>query len=301
MSPQTSLVVQIVVFTLGLPVGVFAGVAIGGLAVRRHGLDRRPALLGLAVAAGLLTALLGTGGLPPFPPVDTLHWIPFATLAAALLLVVFDLRPLRGADALSGAVALAVAAMGGWLVLAPLIAAGEASVMWSEAGTLLVLVPVLAFDRASGRSPGPADLAALTCTAVGASIAMVLAHSALLGQMLGSVAAVLGAATLLAWRRPALAPGHAATGAAYLTIALLVQYGLGYADLPLPSALLVLVAPRLAATAARALGGFRALALAGAVAALPAAAAAYLAFAKAEFLDGPADESATGADYESLY
>jgi hypothetical protein len=290
-SDTGSLAVHVGVFVLGLPMGVVAALCGAGLWLRRGAAGPRPALLGLALAAGVVTALLGTGGVPPWPPIDTLHWIPFVAAAAFVALIPFDFKGFRGADWVAGALGAAVLAGGSVLVYRPLLSQAPGVGAFAAGNALLFVAPWVAFDRAAGRSPGPSDLAALTFTAVGGSVAAVLGHTAQISMILGAVAAALGAATVLSWRVPRLVPGHAATGVAYVTIAALVLYAFAYADLPVASALLVLLAPRAAAVAARSLGGFRALALAALVAALPGALASWLAFAAGD-KPATADDSA---------
>ena len=94
-------------------VGYPALAAAAGLVVARllpAGSRGRGAALAAAAGAGLLTSHVGLAGAPPWPPIDSIGWIPIVTGATAIALAVAALVTPRRRTALVTGALLVVAA-----------------------------------------------------------------------------------------------------------------------------------------------------------------------------------------------
>src|SRR5688500_559145 len=88
-------------------VGYPALAASVGLVVSRllpAGSRARAAALALTAGAGLVTSHVALAGAPPWPPVDSMGWIPIATAAIAVMLALAAaVAPRRRATLITGA------------------------------------------------------------------------------------------------------------------------------------------------------------------------------------------------------
>jgi hypothetical protein len=183
-------VLRLVLNTLVLPVGPLA-IAVGVALATRSAAARRSAGV-VAAASGIVIAHLINVGVPRIPPVDTIGWIPFATALAALGLLV-DARP-----ALRLALAFVIAAIATRLVGKPVWHAAMDAAPWAVLVGAVTAAVAGSLDVASRRMAPAATLLAFAMTMAGGSIACLFGHSALLAQVLGATAAVVGASGVMA-------------------------------------------------------------------------------------------------------
>ena len=219
--------------TFALPVIPVAVGVVVAAAVRSSTVRRAAATL--AMTAGIVIAHLVNVGVPRMPPVDTIGWIPLAVAIASLGLLVDSRLPARlvavfvitsAAALLIGRPAWGISGGVPWIVLA-------ASVSAAIVGSL---------EIASRRMPPAAMLLALAMTTASTSIACLLGHSALLAQVLGASAAVVGASGLAAVR---IEPAKTGASVAVISAIVVVIYARLYASL----SVLVLVLLAMSASA----------------------------------------------------
>ncbi len=241
-------------FQLGMGlkiVGYPALAATLGLVVARLlpvGSRSRAVALVLAAGAGLVTSHIGLAGKPPWPPIDSMGWIPITTAATALALAVVALAvPRRALTVVTGAV-LAVAA------LLAMYYAGRPTFLRSFdryvplAG--LAVAGVLAgaglSPRAGELSLRPAPWLAWIVVAAGLAGCTLWSHSALMAMLLGSAATtagVIGVGSAVLGIRDV---GAAPAGVFLVHLAATAVYSHLYAKLPgwvLATALLAALAP----------------------------------------------------------
>lgn len=197
-----------------------------------------------ALALGYLSAQVLLISWPPWPAASALHWLFYLTIVAGVIALgghAWDARWWVRAPIESG---LLVAFA--WSQLRPLVKHTWAA--WESTAWLagLVLFGMAACECVEGlarRRPGVSLPWVLWCTASTAALCLVLTGSALLGQLAGAVAGVLGAAVVLAYWGPTLSLAHGAILLFVLIIHSLLWQGVFYSQLPLTAALLVALAP----------------------------------------------------------
>ena len=233
-----------------------------GLVVARllpAGSRGRAAALVLAAAAGLLTSHLGLAGKPPWPPVDSMGWIPIATGATALALVLAALLVPRRAMAI---------VIGGVLALAMLTAiyyAGRPTFLrsfdryYALAGLATggVLAGAGLLPAAGVRSLRPGPWVAWIVVAAGLAGCTLWSHSALLAMLLGSAAVTAGVLGIGGAILGVRDIGAAPAGLFLVHLASTAVYAHLYAKLPawvLATGLLAVLAPIAVAVA---MGGRR--------------------------------------------
>lgn len=268
-SVQLDLLLRIVVFPAAA--GAIA-VLLARFLVTREA--PRAALLAIGAAAGAVVAYLGLAGVPRWPPIDSIGWIPLATVAALIALLAVsrapDRRPLLGVAAL-----IVVAAGAAYLVGKPAwtrMGLGSAA-PWIALAALAVGAVAQGLTWSAERLHPAAVGGGLLATTVGAAVASALSHSALLGMILGGVASVVGALTVGAIVLRIPLRGRAVMGVVAIAVAALVLYGKLFASLP-TAAVLLLAASALAVTAMAALPSFRGRAVIAPLLAVALAAAA---------------------------
>jgi hypothetical protein len=183
--------------TAALPAAAAAAGAVASrLAPRRLG---GPGwIVGLGLGVGLVAAQVLVAGRPALPPRDVVHWVPLAVAAAWLLGTVEGLRAWPRLLRWS-AHALLLAGLGAALVR-PLARRWEAgaTLAWivgvAAAGTVLWWL----LDRPARRRPLPFALGPLAIAAAAFAGVMVLSGSAKSSQLLGALAAGVGALALAA-------------------------------------------------------------------------------------------------------
>ncbi|HHN73919.1 MAG TPA: hypothetical protein ENK10_01695 [Acidobacteria bacterium] len=215
--------------------------------------------LAYPVAHGLIR-----GGLP-FPPIETVDWLPFfALLAGGVGLIEAGLPVGRGRWLLR----LVVVAGLLWTSLLPLVRYAWSALVaagWMAALEIAVLLFWGAVESHVRRDEPLATPLSLLLLSVGSSGILLLSNSALLGQLAGALAAALAAWLLMGLLRPRKFPARGSGAAATLILAGLWLQGYFYADLPLSSLLLLALVPVTAAAgeALRRRGRSRVMALSG--------------------------------------
>ncbi len=243
MDPATRLKVEMVLYTLVIPVGVLVAVSAPGFWGPRRGLlvGGRRLVGGLGVALGYFAAHTGVKGWPGLPPVQVEDWLPILTLGACLVFALADAAHVRAGGRLLIRVSTVCVLVG--LLFQPLLDS------WSRqeaAGWFVSTVGVLsltwsAVDAAIARTPPLAVPLALAVTLAGFGVIAVLAGSALLAQLGGGLAAALVALAVLLAVRPGVELGRAAIAAAVVPALGLLVYGQHYAEIgPGPLLLLLL-------------------------------------------------------------
>ena len=272
----------------------------GGAAAGGHWGGAIGLAAGYAVGHGLLA------GWPAFPAVSStqwLFWLAFGAMGIGLLDALVRL-PAAARWGIRGATSLLV----GWILLRPLTATWGAgtSVLW----ILAVGAGIFAFwslaDRAVRDRPGAGMPIAFLALTAGGSAVLLLSASALLAQLAGVVAATLGAAMVLAFWRPSVSLERGAVPVVGVLLPALWVSGHFYAEMPLASAALLLVAP--AALWLGRIGPFRdwtrwksALAHVGAVMAPVILALGLAALGQSTDAGGGSDATDDPYDYESYY
>lgn len=236
----------------------------------------RAALLAVGAAAGAVVAYLGLAGVPPWPPIDSIGWIPLATIAALVALLAVSRAPDRR-PAIGVAALVVVAAGAAYLVGKPAwtrMGLGAAA-PWIALSAVAVGAIAQGLTWSAERLHPAAIGGALLATTVGAALASALSHSALLGMLLGGVASVIGALTVGAVVLRVPLRGRAVMGVVALAVAALLLYAKLFASLP-TTAIALLAASALAGTAIAALPSFRGRAVVAPVLALALAALAVI-------------------------
>jgi hypothetical protein len=232
-----------------LPAAVIALVVSSGICgvALSWGRERAQAALGpLAIGLAYLSGQLAITGWVPFPPSDTTNWLPYFSLAAALLGAACALRTISVwaralifAAVCTGALRLLLKPKfqygwspgEGWLWVACLVFA-------------LVLLAMILDALGKGTATALEMPAFLLIPCAGAFGALILSGSILLAQF----AAVLGAAVFgtLAFTARKVALGRGIVPVFSLLLGTLLASGYFFAELPATSAVLLAFAPVLA-------------------------------------------------------
>lgn len=203
------------------------------LAVRRNG--RWAALRPLAASVGFFAGYAAlTWAWRPIDPTNPWHWLPGLALAAAAAEI------LRRKTQIAARAGLGILA--GFVLTDADVPARLLTIGCVAVGILAVWTVL---DRRTALSPGPlVPLLLLAVSAAGSAVLM-LAGNAKLAQLGGVLAAVQGAAMLVAWRYPASSvPRDAVPCFGVVLFGLLLQGHLNnYTDVSLASFLLVAFSP----------------------------------------------------------
>lgn len=214
----------------------------------------RAAVLPLAAAAGLLTSHVGLAGKPPWPPIDSIGWIPIVTGATALVVALAALSLPRGGDRLAlpgrplvlGLLAVAAATA--------LYYAGRPTFLrsfdryWALAGFTVAGVVAAAglLPAAGARSVRAAPWLAWIVVAAGLAGCTLWSHSALVAMLLGSAATTAGVIGVGSAVLGVRDDHGAAAGVFLVHLAATTTYSHLYAKLPawvLATALVAALAP----------------------------------------------------------
>jgi hypothetical protein len=187
------------------------------------------------MAAGIVIAHLVNVGVPRMPPLDTIGWIPVAVALASLGLLVEERASVR----LVALFVITIAAA--WLIGRPAwtLSVGVPWILMTAATTTVIAG---SFEVANRRTPPAATLLAFAMTMASAAIACLLGRSALLAQVLGASAVVVGGSGLVSIR---VEPAKASVNVALIAATAVVLYARLYATL----SVLVLVLLALSASA----------------------------------------------------
>ncbi len=195
--------------------------------------------MGLAFAAGLVTALIGARGVPRWPPADTLDWLGPLVALAAVAGIAADAARGTGREVVHLALAPALALLASRLLLVPPGANGSFAWPWA-AGVLCALWVATALSRAA---PAPGWYGAWAGAAAGAAAVLALSGSALLAQVLGTTAVLAGGLALLGFRRDLARVRGAAVGPLVLAYGGVLAYAWAFTEAPRGALALALVAP----------------------------------------------------------
>lgn len=189
---------------VAVPAVISAMVLLVGWFSARHGPSAAlprwsvPAAIGSGYAAGHFSL----SGWPHLPPTDVTHWLPFIALLGLALALTIQWKQHVAAISIGR---LVIAVVSCYLVLMPLIKSSAAAVALPGIAALLAqLAWFWSADILERRFAAWEYLLALLILSVGVSFALVLARSALLGQVAGALGAAFGpllVATVLLRRR----------------------------------------------------------------------------------------------------
>ena len=187
----------------------------------------------LAIAGGFLASMAATYHAQwSFPPHQALDWMPLVALAA-LAAIAVERRGMLAGRLLMSAVTAAIVA---WPAMG---SAGLARTLATITGMALLMT--LAWTVLAASSRRPAAPLALTLTAGGAGLALMIDASQLLGQLCGGLGVAIGVCGLL--RRPCAGGfGPAAAGTSTLLLGAMLGYAFIYAGFGMPMLLLLVAA-----------------------------------------------------------
>jgi hypothetical protein len=188
-----------IVLAVLIPAGISFFVLLAGWAGLRR--TTNPALLALvvllAVGIGYIAGHLWVSGWPGFPPADATHWLPFIAAAALVVGAACELAN-RAAMTWAGrcAIALAVAA-----ALSSSLGKSQQGSTAIVAGLLVFAAQLVVFwatEVMHTHLARPLFCLAQLAWCVDIAVALVLARSAMLGQVGGALAAAVGPLVLFA-------------------------------------------------------------------------------------------------------
>lgn len=199
----------------------------------------------LGVAIGFLAGYVGLlKQVPPLPPHDASAAL-FHVVAAAGLLAWFDAG---GPVAVRLAVRALVSVGAPALYLKNLVRNWEGAELLQQLGPIALVTFVLwtGMDALARRRPGAAVPLSLWLGATGLSAGLLWTGAAVNAQLAGTLAAVLGAATVAGWMRSSASLAGGAAGVAAVALTTLAAGGVHLSELPAWSALAFALAPLLA-------------------------------------------------------
>lgn len=198
----------------------------------------------LALAAGYVAGHWGLAGGPLSTNNDVSQTLLYLAALGGVLGALDALwpRPM----ALRWGLRLLACAGSAWLLVRPLAAQGGPIAQYglaaaSVAGGMLAVWSLL--DGAAAREPGPALGLALLIWLVAGAAALVMAGTAVVGQLAGAATAALGGLWVVTWRWPAT--GRLVSASPVLALVAVGQWAIGllYAELPKASFVLLVLAP----------------------------------------------------------
>lgn len=199
----------------------------------------------LGILLGYMIGYVGIQGWPQFPPSDpSTGWFVYIGLATLILSLAESGRQNRWWFVIIGRAILTLLVC--LIMLSPL-----ARYTWSMPETIFSLaaftvISLIFWNIIDGirkdLSPGLLGLF-LTIFATVESILILLSHSILLAQLVGLVAATMGAITAVNWVFPRASSDSTMTGLVSVLIIVHAMSAVSYADMPRWSALLLAAAP----------------------------------------------------------
>ncbi len=271
-SIASAVLLQAVVWPLLAALHVLVLALLVGRLVHR---DLTGRALGLAFAAGLVTALVGVRGIPHWPPADTLDWLGPLVGLAALVGIALDAAPPRWQSLGLILLAPALSLLGSRLLLLP--PGGEPSSLWRWVA--LALCGLWALATIPRAAPAPSRYGAWAGALAGSAGVLALSGSALLGQVSGTAAILAGGLALLSFRPRHGRTTPGAVGPLVLAYGGILAYAWAFTEAPRLALILSLIAPAASLCGLVVRGPLRAFLLATLVAAALAGGwAAFLAF-----------------------
>jgi hypothetical protein len=199
---------------------------------------------GVGLMHGYFIAHAAIAGWAALRPVDVTDWLPHAAIAAVLVELVALYWP--RAVVLHWLLRLAASAAAVVVVSLPTI-----RYTWTTTQSVIA-VPVLVLALyaswaslgalATRTSASSLGVTIMIAAGVG-SVTLVASRTAKLSQLCAAIAAMAGAALVLAWWKRRLSLGAAGAGVAALLLGYLWMQGYLYAEMPMASALLLAAAP----------------------------------------------------------
>jgi len=198
----------------------------------------------LAVCGGFAAAYVMLKGVRGFPPTDVQTWLVYLGAPVVLISVVATVWPARARWVVIGA-SLVLVALAVWLLARPLMRRVEPAEYWKWFGLFAgaVLLWWVLTEGLATRVRGAALPLLLTICASVAALVLVNAHSLLLGQLAGAVAATLGAMTALGFYFRNLSLARGGVLALAVVFVGVVLCGHLFADLTMTDLTLLLAAP----------------------------------------------------------
>jgi len=196
-----------------------------------------------AIAVSFCAGHVALMGWPPFPPATAVHTLVFAGLIVGIVGIPESIwRSRLVIRWIIRAVLGGAAAWWQFNTLAEHTWTTPGTIGWLAVVTVTVCAMWEAIDTFAARHPSVTTPFTMWLTACATSVGLVFGASAMLGQLAGCLAAACGAAVVLALWSKTLPLDRGAAGAfAFITTGLLWQ-GYFYAELPLLSAGLFIVA-----------------------------------------------------------
>ncbi len=154
----------------------------------------------VAFGAAYVCLHLAVVGVPDFPPSDDKNWLVYLALFAMGAGLVEAFVPAN--RWLRWPLRAGVALLGYWLELGFMVEhhwSATAASAWLGMLTLATVGIIATIDEAAEANPGASVPLALVVLSSGAAIVLALTGSAMLGQIMGGLAAATGAAMVLAW------------------------------------------------------------------------------------------------------
>lgn len=238
MNTATTIQVTMLLKTLVWPILASGGIILAAWMVgRAAGRDSVPRAMGVALAVGVTTVLLGVRGIPSWPPTDTLDWLgPLVVLSAAAGIGA-DLFPGRGRVIVQVLLATILTVGITRLLLVPPGAEPSAAWVWAA----MALGFLWAVTTTSRQGPAAGWFGAWAGAAAGAAGLLAVSGSALLGQVMGTFAAVSGVLALLGLGRTSAAAN--AAGPLVIAYGGLLAYAWAFTEVPRGPLVLALLAP----------------------------------------------------------
>ncbi|HEY4482302.1 MAG TPA: hypothetical protein VI489_05575 [Candidatus Brocadiaceae bacterium] len=202
-------------------------------------------VISLGILLGYMIGYVGIQGLPQFPPSDpSTGWFVYIGLATLILSLAESGWKNRWWIVIIGRAIFTLLVC--LIMLSPLV-----RYTWSMPETILRVATFTVISLIfwniidsirKALSPGLLGLF-LTIFATASSIVILLSHSILLAQLVGLVAATMGAITAVNWVFPRVSSDSTMTGLVSVLIIIHAMSAVSYADMPGWSALLLAAAP----------------------------------------------------------
>lgn len=211
----------------------------------RHAPNEKGAWGGaIAFALGFFAAHVLVSGWPPFPGRKAADWLPYLGLVAATLgtserywgrMIITRLPVML----------IMSAALTGVILRTPLTGQWEGALWYAYllVPTLIITVVWQALERMARSNPGSSIPLACWAWTACVGVACVFSASAKLGQLGGGLAAICGAAVVLAWWSPHLKLGEGAIAVLVPLVGGLLLQAYFFAEMPLITLLLLAAAP----------------------------------------------------------
>jgi len=232
----------------------------------------------IALSVGYIVGHVGLLGWPPFPPVEATQWLVYLALASGVFGLIIALW--HESTGLRWGLRLLLSGAMPWLILRPVLKyrwQPIEGVVWLVGLGVAILGFWLMLNALAKRFRGASTPLVLLVVATGGSVTLLLSGSAMLGQLGGVLTAALGASLVIAWWNPTLSLAHGATSVVAILLAGLWMSGYFYAEVPVVSALLLVVSPATAwigqVEAIQRLGGWKVALIRAAAVCIPVAVA----------------------------